>query len=104
MVALSILFSYGLQFCVPSEIVWTHLEPWLHKRRQKIKNVKEQETSNLAAPNTFVSSSVNATTENFKTISEERLFEKLQSEKAMTGAYYTMRVLMILGTGTILYF
>lgn len=32
MVALSIVFSYGLQFCVPSEIAWAWLEPRLRDR------------------------------------------------------------------------
>lgn len=102
MVALSILFSYGLQFCVPSEILWSHLEPWLRLRREKAKNAKEQQTSSVTAADTLAGSSLNeppaeCTSE---AISEERLLRRLRSEEPMTGAYYVMRALMILGTGT----
>lgn len=103
MVALSILFSYGLQFCVPSEIVWTRLEPWLRKRRQNqtfaTSNGKPAVVCTITGINTTMATALSAT--NAVSVDEKKQLELelgLQ-EKPMDGAYYVMRASMILGTG-----
>ncbi|XP_050426625.1 proton-coupled amino acid transporter-like protein pathetic [Adelges cooleyi] len=71
MVALSIMFSYGLQFCVPSEIMWKRLEPVLRRRRElkrKRKGIPSADLPSVVTP------------------------------PSMDFAYYTMRGSMILGT------
>lgn len=107
MVALSILFSYGLQFCVPSEIVWSRLEPWLRKRRQHSKyatNNKETSVTAVStiAGNTMITSTGLSTTSNMSIDEKKQLEMELEEqEKPMDGAYYVMRGAMILGTGTV---
>lgn len=108
MVALSILFSYGLQFCVPSEIVWTRLEPWLRERRRQ--NGKSSASNGKAAAaipvstitgsNTNVTTMVSVTTGGTGAEKKRLELEELgEREKPMDGAYYVMRATMILGTG-----
>lgn len=105
MVALSILFSYGLQFCVPSEIVWSRLEPWLRKRRQFYTNGKP--TPAPAVVSTIAGSTMTTTTvlsvNSSLSINEKKQLELelAHQEKSMDGAYYVMRATMILGTGTV---
>jgi len=105
MVALSILFSYGLQFCVPSEIVWTRLEPWLRDRNQNA--VKRRGQVAQVTPVNTISGSIGTTTTALSVVTNTSVNEKKQLElelahgqKPMTGAYYIMRGSMILGTGT----
>lgn len=106
MVALSILFSYGLQFCVPSEIVWSRLEPWLRKRRRNNQYANNKDaavvTVNTIAGSTLsTTTGLSVTTNNTLSVDEKKQLEmesKLQ-EKPMDGAYYVMRATMILGTG-----
>lgn len=95
MVALSILFSYGLQFCVPSEIVWTRLEPWLRKRKQHAAVV----VNGIGGSNTTTATAV--TTASAMSVDEKKQLELElnQQEEPMDGAYYVMRAVMILGTG-----
>lgn len=106
MVALSILFSYGLQFCVPSEIVWSRLEPWLRKRRQHSKYGTSNKESSVAAVstiagNTTITGTGLSATSNMSIDEKKRLEMELEElEKPMDGAYYVMRGSMILGTGT----
>lgn len=110
MVALSILFSYGLQFCVPSEIVWTRLEPWLRKRRQNGKySVDSKTTTSCGPPVNTIAGSTMSTATVVTTTSSASVDEKKQLElesnlqdKPMEGAYYVMRASMILGTGKIM--
>lgn len=104
MVALSILFSYGLQFCVPSEIVWSRLEPWLRKRRQFSANGKP---ASGTGPVSTIAGSTTTTTTAMSVTSNMSISEKKQLElelahqqKPMDAAYYVMRAIMILGTGT----
>jgi len=111
MVALSILFSYGLQFCVPSEIVWTRLQPWLRKRRQNGKYSSDSKTTTScggAVVNTIAGSTMSTatavTTTSATSVNEKKQLE-LESnlqDKPMDGAYYVMRGSMILGTGKIM--
>lgn len=104
MVALSILFSYGLQFCVPSEIVWNRLEPWLRKRKQNrlcLNGVKPTSTivvNSTAGSNTTTTTA--ATTAMSVDEKKQLELELNQQEEPMDGAYYVMRATMILGTGT----
>ncbi|XP_050530847.1 proton-coupled amino acid transporter-like protein pathetic isoform X1 [Daktulosphaira vitifoliae] len=72
MVALSILFSYGLQFCVPSEIMWKRIEPVLRRRRELQRKRKGIPSAICDLP--------------------------VISQPSMELDYYTMRGLMILGT------
>lgn len=105
MVALSILFSYGLQFCVPSEIVWTRLEPWLRNRRQN--NQYSINNKDTVVVSTITGNNVNSTTVltskavNNRSIDEKKQLEMELEKQAepMAGAYYIMRASMILGTG-----
>lgn len=108
MVALSILFSYGLQFCVPSEIVWTRLEPWLRKRRQNRYEANNgKESSGVSVVSTITGNNVTATTAVpapgtvSVTVNEKKQLELEMNmqDKPMDGAYYIMRASMILGTG-----
>lgn len=94
MVALSILFSYGLQFCVPSEIMWTWLEPWLRKRTQNIVHT----SSNDKEPSGVAVVSTDATTVCVEEMMQLELETKVQ-ENPIHRAYYFMRGSMILGTG-----
>uniref|UniRef100_A0A2S2PDX9 Amino acid transporter transmembrane domain-containing protein n=1 Tax=Schizaphis graminum TaxID=13262 RepID=A0A2S2PDX9_SCHGA len=105
MVALSILFSYGLQFCVPSEIVWTRLEPWLRKRRQNnMYSADNKITTSCGAAVTTIAgntmSTATAVTTTSATMDEKKKLEieSNQQDKPMDGAYYVMRASMILGT------
>jgi len=95
MVALSIVFSYGLQFCVPSEIAWARLEPWLRKRRQNRKNAKcsidDNETSTVVSSIMTIATSLPRTS-----VTHE--VELKQLEKPFEYAYYVMRAVMILIT------
>lgn len=107
MVALSILFSYGLQFCVPSEIVWTRLEPWLRNRRQNGQYSINNKDASTVVVSTITGNNVNSTTVlsstaiNNRSIDEKKQLEMELEKQAepMLGAYYIMRASMILGTG-----
>lgn len=112
LVALSILFSYGLQFCVPSEIVWDRLEPWLARRRKNGKYSADNgaATPSPAAVNAMAGSTVTTTTTvtSNMTVDEKKQLEKASSssggkkqQEPVEFAYYVMRALMILGTGTV---
>lgn len=98
LVALSILFSYGLQFCVPSEIVWNRLEPWLRRRRNE---VTQQRSVNTITGSTITMTTTLSSTNNTSVVEEKKQIEleTVQSEEPMDGAYYIMRASMILGTG-----
>ncbi|CAH1732867.1 proton-coupled amino acid transporter-like protein pathetic [Aphis gossypii] len=106
MVALSILFSYGLQFCVPSEIVWVRLEPWLQKRKQNDKYSADGKFTTSSTPTvTTIAGSTMSTATAVTTTSAPSVDEKKQLEiesnqqvKPITGEYYIMRAAMILGT------
>ena len=111
MVTLSILFSYGLQFCVPSEIVWAHLRPWIQKRKRDGKysiptidkgasNVAVSTIAGSIVTMTTVTSTINHTTNDEKKQTELELDEE---EKFIYWEYYVMRALMILGTCMIPY-
>lgn len=114
LVALSILFSYGLQFCVPSEIVWNRLEPWLAKRRKNNQYFADNGATlpssvavNTIAGSTMTTTTAMTTTSNM-TIDEKKQLEKTSSSSAgkkekepFEAAYYVMRAIMILGTGTV---
>lgn len=113
MVTLSILFSYGLQFCVPSEIVWARLRPWLRKRKWDAKYslpTADKDTSTMAVSTiagsivtmTTVTSTMNHTTNDEKKQTE--VDELDDQEKFVEWEYYVMRALMILGTCTVPYY
>lgn len=97
MVALSILFSYGLQFCVPSEIVWTRLEPRL--RRYSWFNQGINDSNATARSNITTAAAVLSASEEKKRLELEDL-ARIRSTKRLDLAYYVMRASMILGTGT----
>lgn len=103
MVMLSIVFSYGLQFCVPSEIAWTHVEPWLRKRNwitRQFANNKKSSTLNL---NTIAGSTMTQTTDISSANTDgnkEKLADKTEEEAPILWAYYIMRSVMILITCT----
>jgi len=110
MVTLSILFSYGLQFCVPSEIVWARLRPWLRRRKWDSKystSTTDKDTSAVAVSTiagsivtmTTVSSTMNHTTNDEKKQAE--VDELDEQEEFVEWEYYAMRALMILGTCTV---
>ncbi|XP_025417823.1 proton-coupled amino acid transporter-like protein pathetic [Sipha flava] len=107
MVTLSIVFSYGLQFCVPSEIVWSHLEPWLHKRRLNSKystsknDIKGIPTiSKSCITDSIVTMNTAISTKSIVTIDENKLPEEKMEllEEPVDGMYYIMRAIMIVGT------
>lgn len=111
MVALSILFSYGLQFCVPSEIVWVRLEPWLQKRKQNDKYSTDGKFTTSSTPTvttiagSTMSTATAVTTTSAPSVDEKKQLEieSNQQDKPITGEYYVMRAAMILGTGKILF-
>lgn len=105
MVTLSIIFSYGLQFCIPSEIAWSKLEPWLRERKWKINFAKSDNDASRAVGNIFNSNATMTTVisaTSTMTIDQQKQFEiELEREKhPMDGIYYIMRASMILGTCT----
>lgn len=107
MVALSILFSYGLQFCVPSEIVWVRLEPWLQKRKQNKKYSADGKFTTSCTPTvttiagSTMSTATAVTTTSAASVDEKKQLEieSNQQDIPITGEYYVMRATMILGTG-----
>lgn len=95
MVALSILFSYGLQFSAPSEIMWTHLEPWLHKLKRNTKFTTGNDEQSAVVDVKSISAAANATAGPAKQLKTE-----LEERETVSGMYYVMRASMILGTCT----
>lgn len=93
MVALSIIFSYGLQFCVPSEIAWNCLEPWLRKLRQNSMSSSNINDTSIVVEETVVGSTVPITTASSMTE-----MQSIQLDKFMDWAYYVIRATMILIT------
>lgn len=107
MVALSILFSYGLQFSAPSEIMWTHLEPWLHKLKHNTKFSINDEQATVVDVKTISSGCTNATagfvTTTSSTIAageKKQMKVELKKRENVSGMYYVMRASMILSTCT----
>ncbi|VVC37497.1 Amino acid transporter, transmembrane domain [Cinara cedri] len=105
MIMLSIVFSYGLQFCVPSEIAWTHVEPWLRKRNWIAKHFIDNRKSSTLNLSTVVSSTVTTTTDvsltNTKPVNKEESPKIVKEEEPIQfidRAYYIMRSIMILIT------
>lgn len=109
MVTLSIVFSYGLQFCVPSEIIWAQLEPWLRKRRL---NAKYSTSMNHKGISTISKSCITdsittmTTAISTKTLDEKKLpdGENELLEEPVDLMYYVMRAIMIIGTCTVPHF
>lgn len=113
MVTLSIVFSYGLQFCVPSEIVWSRLEPWLHKRRLNSKystsmnDIKGIPTiSKNCITDSIVTMTTTISTKSNTNIDKDKLPEEEMEllEEPVDGMYYIMRAIMIVGTCTVPFF
>lgn len=94
MVALSILFSYGLQFCVPSEIVWLRLEP----RLRRLTWFNQGIIDNKQSIGTLTTGMALSATDEKKRLEQEEI-ARSRSTARLDAAYYVMRGSMILGTG-----